>query len=323
MTVTREPGTGPPGTQQPGTSQQPGRPDAAPAASVSSTAGRSLPAAIGPIASGALAIVGVLLLTLTANLLLLSGIEQRAAQHAGFDTLRSQLALGTAPVTQTAQDGHLLAVGIPVAILNIPEINLTDTVAFNGTSGGVLMQGPGHQRDTVMPGQAGVCVIMGRASAYGGPFGHLSDLRPGDKFTVVTGQGIARYTVIDLRVAGDPSPPLPAGQGRLTLETAIGSAFIPSGVLRVDARLTSAVQPTPALLDLGALPGPERPMGTDPGALVPLLLLLLGLIAVAAGAVIAWHRWGRWQMWIVFGPLAMTVGLFTADQVTRVLPNLT
>jgi hypothetical protein len=267
--------------------------------------------------------MGVLLLALSANLVLLAGIEQRAAQHAGFDTLRGQLALGTAPVTQTTSDGHLLAMGIPVAILNIPGINLANTVVFNGTSGAVLMQGPGHQRDTVLPGQAGTCVIMGRAWAYGGPFGHLRQLRPGDQFTVTTGQGIAHYTVTGLRMAGDPTPALPAGQGRLTLETALGSSFIPSGVLRVDARLTSVVQPTPALLDLGALPAPERPMGTDPGALLPLFLWLIGLISVVSGAVIAWHQWGRWQAWIVFGPLALTVGLFTADQVTRLLPNLT
>jgi LPXTG-site transpeptidase (sortase) family protein len=230
-------------------------------------------------------------------------------------------------VTQTTPDGRqhvsLLPVGVPVAILNIPEMNLTDTVVFNGTSGAVLMQGPGHQRDTVMPGQAGTCVIMGRAWAYGGPFGHLGQLRPGEQFTVTTGQGVAHYTVTGRRVANNPDPALPAGQGRLTLETALGSSFVPSGVLRVDARLTSVVQPTPALLDLGALPAPERPMGTDPGALLPLFLWLIGLIAVTCGAVVAWHRWGRWQAWIVFGPLALTVGLFAADQVTRLLPNLT
>jgi sortase A len=331
MTDTREsertqgmppPETRPPEDRPPGT-QAPGRPVAASAVPVRPRPAVSLGAAIGPVASAALAIMGALLLGLVANLLLISGIEEQAAQHAGFDTFRGQLALGTAPVTQTTQNGQLLPVGIPVAILDIPEIGITNAVVFNGTSGSVLMSGPGHQRDTVMPGQAGVSVIQGRASAYGGPFGHLSSLRTGDKFTVTTGQGVNTYTVSDVRVAGDPDPPLPAGEGRLTLETALGSPFVPSGVLRVDARLISTVQPTPALLDLGALPGPERPLGTDPSALLPLFLWLLGLIAVVAGAVIAWHRWGRWHAWIVFGPLALTVGLFTADQITRLLPNLT
>jgi sortase A len=374
MTFTRGPG-GPPGAGprqasteaspragQPGAEQQPGRPDAAqgapvttqPAVATSQESGHGQPAglrgtgpqaggrdgrgpggpagswpgapvriAIGPVISGGLAIMGALLLGLTLNLVVLSGFEEHAAQSSAFDAFRGQLALGTAPVTQTTQKGQLFPVGIPVAILDIPEIGITNAVVFNGTSGSVLMSGPGHQRDTVMPGQAGVSVIQGRASAYGGPFGHLSSLRTGDKFTVTTGQGVNTYTVSDVRVAGDPDPPLPAGEGRLTLETALGSPFVPSGVLRVDARLISTVQPTPALLDLGALPGPERPLGTDPSALLPLFLWLLGLIAVVAGAVIAWHRWGRWHAWIVFGPLALTVGLFTADQITRLLPNLT
>jgi len=282
-----------------------------------------LRAALAPVASAGLAIMGALLLGLVANLVLLSGIQEKSAQHAGFDTFRGQLALGTAPVTQTTQNGQLLPLGIPVALLDIPQIGVTNAVVFNGTSGSVLMSGPGHQRDTVLPGQAGVSVIQARASAYGGSFGHLSSLRVGDKFTVTTGQGVNTYAVADVRVAGDPDPPLPAGEGRLTLETALGSPFVPSGVLRVDARLTSAVQPTPALLNLGALPAQERALGTDPDALLPLFLCLLGLIAIAAGAVIAWQHWGRWQAWIVFGPLILTVGLFTADQVTGLLPNLT
>jgi hypothetical protein len=279
--------------------------------------------AIGDIASSALAILGALLLALALNLTFVSGIEEQASQHGGFDTMRAQLALGTAPVTQLGADGKLLPVGIPVAILNIPEIGIQNAVVFNGTSSGTLTQGPGHQRDTVLPGQIGVCVIQGRASAYGGPFGHLPDLHPGDTFTVTTGQGTSHYTVIDMRVAGDPAPAVPPGQGRLTLETALGSPFVPSGILRVDARLTSAVQPTPALLNSGALPASERPLGTDPGALLPLFLWLLALAAEASVAVVAWHRWGRWHTWIVFGPLSLMLGLFAADQVTRLLPNLT
>lgn len=343
MTVTREPGqqappepvtTGPAAPRTTVVAKPPPAPivTAAPEAGGGGSGGAggkaepsraaALAAAIAPIASGALAIVAALLLGLSANLVLLSGIEESTTQTAAFNALRVQLARGTAPVTQTGAHKKLLAMGTPVAILDIPEIGVVNAVVRNGTTGSVLTGGPGHQRDTVLPGQAGVSVIMGRAWSYGGPFGHLGQLHPGDKITAITGQGVSRYTVTDMRVAGDPDQPLPAGEGRLTLETALGSSFIPSGVLRVDALLTSAVRPTPALLNTGALPGPEQPLGSDPAALLPLLLWLVGLAAVAAGAVVAWARWGRWQTWLVFGPLALMTGLFTADQVTLLLPNL-
>ena len=46
-----------------------------------------------------------------------------------------------------------------------------------------------------------------RIPAYGGPFGGLASLVPGDSIKVVTGQTVASYKVIDLRRAGDPLPP--------------------------------------------------------------------------------------------------------------------
>ena len=36
--------------------------------------------------------------------------------------------------------------------------------------------GPGHQRNTVLPGQEGTSVLMGRAATYGRPFADLTEL---------------------------------------------------------------------------------------------------------------------------------------------------
>ena len=36
-------------------------------------------------------------------------------------------------------------------------------------------------------------MILGRQAAYGGPFGGLASLAPGDPITVVTGQAVASY----------------------------------------------------------------------------------------------------------------------------------
>jgi LPXTG-site transpeptidase (sortase) family protein len=273
--------------------------------------------------SAALGIVAVLFLALVLNLVLISRLTHRSAQDAGYAKMRAELALGTAPVSQVDVDGVLLKAGDPIAIMNIPQIGLAKEVVFNGTAAGVLTKGPGHQRNTVLPGQVGQSIIMGRSGAYGGPFADIEKLKKGDTFTVTTGQGVAKYQVLDQRVAGEASPSLEAGHGLLTLVTGRGTSFMPSGVLWVDAALVSQAQPTPALLPIGPLDADEQALATDPHALLPLVLWLQGVLLVALGAVLAWYRWGRWQTWLVFGPLALLVGIFTADQITLLLPNLT
>ena len=181
---------------------------------------------------------------------LFSHLHYDKAQLNAYDALRVELAKGTAPNGPTMPNNQAqpLPMGAPVAVLSIPAIGLR-TVVLQGTTSSVLEDGPGHLRTTVMPGQAGVSVILGRQTAYGGPFGALASLVPGDSIKVVTGQTVASYTVIDLRRAGDPLPPAPAsGAGRMILVTADGAPLAPSGVLYVDADETSKPQPSPAMV---------------------------------------------------------------------------
>jgi sortase A len=42
-----------------------------------------------------------------------------------------------------------------------------------GTASSDLLDGPGHLRSTVLPGQVGTSVVMGRAKTYGAPFGAI------------------------------------------------------------------------------------------------------------------------------------------------------
>ncbi|MGI5456404.1 sortase [Streptomyces sp. CA-249302] len=275
------------------------------------------------LARGGLLSLAALLLGITAQLLLISGVQEHSAQHAAFDELRGQLALGTAPVAQTDQDGKLLAPGTPVAIVDIPRLGMSQVV-LEGTDSSVLTDGPGHRRDTPMPGQAGTSVLMGRAAAYGGPFGKLGSLTEGDKFTVITGQGKATYQVLDVRRAGDEAPaPLATGKGRLVLVTATGARFMPAGVLRVDADLVSAPFQTPsAVIRSGTLPDSEEPLARPSGVPWPLVMWLQALLLAAVAAVWAWHRWGRHQTWIVFAPVVAVLGLQVATRMTELLPNL-
>ncbi|MFJ4921458.1 sortase domain-bontaining protein [Streptomyces sp. NPDC088725] len=328
MTVTVQ--TPPPAAAGAVTPETAAQPDPSPASGGTPGSPAARPSAAEPrlpagrqIGRGALLALAVLLLGLVANLVLISGLQHRAAQQTAFDALRASLAEGTAPVGQTDQQGRLLAPGTPVALLRIPALHLREVVR-EGTSSDVLSGGPGHRRDTPLPGQTGTSVLMGRAAAYGGPFGGLADLKPGTTFSVTTGQGRHTYKVLGSRRAGDPSPPPPApAGGRLVLVTAAGTSYLPGGVLRVDADLVSRTADTPdAVIRPGSLAEDEQPMASAGGAMWELVLWLQLLLAVAVAAVWAWHRWGRQQTWIVFLPVTAAVGLQVADQVTRLLPNL-
>jgi sortase A len=265
----------------------------------------------------------------------LSRLHYDRVQVTAYAVFRNELALATAPTgptqpaTEPANPGQpagppqLLAPGTAVAVLRIPAIGLT-TVVFEGTSGQVLEGGPGHLRDTPLPGQPGTSVIFGRRTAYGGPFSRLPWIRVGGYFTVTTGQGVSTYRVIDLRRGGDAAPPpLAVGQGRLILVTADGPPLAPTGVIHVDADLTSKPSPAPTMvLSASNLAASEQTLGTDPTALVPVVLWGAALLAVAGSLAWSAQRWGRWQTWIVAVPVAGFLSLTIADQVARLLPNL-
>ena len=276
-------------------------------------------------ASTGMIIMAATLLGFAVYVAFLSQLHYDRAQRAAYANFRTELALATAPTGQTVPGNpkKLLPLGSPVGVLSIPELHLK-AVVFEGTSGAVLQAGPGHLRDTVLPGQAGTSEIMGRAFTYGGPFGQLASLVPGEDFTVTTGQGVQAFQVLDLRRRGDPQPPpLAAGDSRLILATADGSPLVPSGVLRVDADLTSVTAPSvPLVFSSSELPPSEQAMAIDPAAWFA--LVLWGEALLVAAALIGWARtrWGRWQTWIVAVPVIGFFGFAVADQVTQLLPNL-
>jgi sortase A len=272
----------------------------------------------------ALAIMAALLLAFVLNLVLLGRLEHSAAQHTELDHFRSQLSLGTAPLGQVGTNGHLVPIGTSIALLKIPAIGLSQVVD-EGTTGAVLMHGPGHRRDTPFPGQGGeASYILGREAAYGGPFSRIHSLKPGDRITVVTQEGTSTFKVVDVRHPGSPElPALTANQGRLTLETASGTAFVPSGVVFVDAAQTSPVFASTAPgLSLGTIPSDEKAMATDTGTVWRLVLWMEAVLVLFVGAVWSWRRWGPAQTWVVFVPLFILVSYFVSNQVTLLLPNL-
>ena len=271
----------------------------------------------------ALVLVFVLSVTTLIQLVLVSSLQQSAAQGRAFDSFRSALANGTAPIGPTDEQGRELRVGAPVAYLEIPSIGLRQVVG-QGTSSSALFDGPGHRRDTPLPGQVGSSVVFGRRAAFGGPFARIDELTKGELIRMTTGQGVFGFRVLGIRAEGSPAPAAPApGAARLLLVTAGGSPFLPDGVVRVDAELdgVAVVGPAPAVTASG-LPGQERVMASDARTLWALALWLQVLIGLSLGVVWAWHRWGRAQAWVVFLPPLLLVGLSASGEAARLLPNL-
>jgi sortase A len=265
----------------------------------------------------------LLLLAFAAHAAAFSAFQHYREQTIAYGELRTSLAKAETPVGQLASEDEMVAPGTPVTLVEVPAIGLNEVVR-EGSSGEVLRSGPGHRRDSVMPGQQGTSVILGRQTTYGGPFSQLYRLAPGDEITVTTGQGTSTYRVFGLRRAGDPMPPdLARGAGRLELQTADGVALFPSGVLHVDADLVSAPMQTPSrVLQYAALPADERAMGQDSGAWFIAFFAFVFFVAAGIGMWWLWTRWGRWHAWLVGIPALAALGLATADVVMNALPNL-
>lgn len=282
----------------------------------------AVPTTVAAVSTGLL-VLAALTLGLVGELSGLGALKHDRDQVTRFATFRADLANGVAPVGPTDDQGRVLTEGTSVGVLSIPDLGLIEVIG-EGSSSRVTMAGLGHRRDTVLPGQAGVSVIVGRRAAYGAPFAALAHLAVGSQVSVTTGQGAARYVVRTVRRAGSTGPtPLQSGSGRLVLVTADGPAYLPTGVVYVDADLVGAPQLTPpAVWSSSGLPAADQLMAGDTGALVPLVLwaeLLLLLVLALTWAVL---RWGRWQTWVVGVPTVAAVGLVVADQFARLLPNL-
>ncbi len=263
--------------------------------------------------------VGFLAAWLVLFAVVLSGVQEARSQKLAYDHLREQLAAATAPL------GGAIAPGTPVAVLDAPSIGLS-TVVVEGTSALAMQDGPGHRRDTVLPGQAGVSVVYGRSVMFGAPFARASQLAPGATITVTTGQGEFRYVVDGVRRPGDPVPAPPgAGTGRLVLVTSAGEGWrgtlAPTTTVFVDATLTGATQATPAGRPV-TVPEGERPMGRDTASLLALMLWLQLVVVASIALVWTWYRWGRWQTWLVGLPILLAVLWGAAENAVALLPNL-
>jgi sortase A len=283
---------------------------------------RRKPRPLGTVAAVALwssGAVSLLCLWLVLSAVVLGPVQERAEQGRLYDAMREQLANGTAPLGPTD-------VGAPVALLHSPRGGLNDVVVVEGTSSGQTQRGPGHRRNTVLPGQQGVSVLFGRGAAYGASFGGITRLRAGDRITATTGQGVFVYVVDGVRRRGDPLPlPLDATGGRLTLATLEGATwrngFTAHDVVYVDATMQGKAQ-LPDAAHPATVPKSEDLMMGDSGAILLLLIWVQALFV--AGCALGWAqtRWGRWQSWLVGAPVLLAILWSASTAAAQLLPNL-
>ncbi|MBV9593013.1 MAG: class E sortase [Actinobacteria bacterium] len=254
-------------------------------------------------------------------LLVLTNVEHARSQRKLYATFRSDAAQALAPV------GGSIAPGTGVALISIPRAGLHDEVVVEGTTSDNLEDGPGHLRDTPLPGQPGVSVIFGRASLFGAPFHNIPLLSKGDSIDVTTGQGKFRYVIDDIRQPSAPTPAPPKTGSRLTLVTSRSTGW-PVGVsairaIYVDATLQGQTQPAPTGRPTAVVSN-EQVMAGDTGAITWMQIVLWLQLLVAVMTLLAWvqTRWQRSQVWLVGFPVLLAVLWGLSTTAVRVLPNL-
>ena len=246
-----------------------------------------------------------------AYLVLLSPVQQARAQENLFQQLGGELGLAVTPVA------GVIPVGTPVALLEIPRLGVAQVVV-EGTSSGVLMAGPGHRRDTPLPGQAGASVLLGRSGLFGGPFSVLGDLRRGDEIVVTTGQARSTFLVVSRRDSTDVIPPPTGSLGVLVLSTA-SPPLAPDRSLIVSADLKSAL--LPGRVDPTAITEAERSLSPDRGAALPIMLWAQALVGLVAATSWAYVRWLRWPTYLISTPILLAVLWNLYESVAKLLPN--
>lgn len=255
-------------------------------------------------------LLGLFVLGLAAYIYGLSGVQEARAQTTMYATLSGQMANAVAPTGPVSP-------GTPVAVLTIRAIGMRNVVVVEGTSPENLTLGPGHVRDTPLPGQGGVSEIYGRRATFGAPFGRIPQLGLGDTIKVATGQGTSTYKVVAFGNSGHLVENPAANQ--LILLTA-ASAAIPTYFTYVDADLTSSVQPEPG--GLPAVYPDETALSGDDGALVTALLWALALAGVSAAGTFAVTRWSAWPVYLAAAPIVLAVLWNLYQSLAALLPNV-
>jgi sortase A len=110
------------------------------------------------------------------------------------------------------QEGHA------IGRIKIDRIGLS-IVVVQGTDTASLEKGPGHYRNTPIPGQPGTVAIAGHRTTYLAPFRHIDEIQDGDDIRIEMPYAAFTYSVEKHEVVdpGDVGIIKPVGYPRLVL----------------------------------------------------------------------------------------------------------
>jgi sortase A len=202
-----------------------------------------------------------------------------------------------------------------------PSIEL-EAMVVEGTSGEQLMKGPGHFRNTVMPGQEGNAAIAGKRATYGAPFSEIGDLEAGDQIQATTPSGVFRYQVERrARVvgSGERDPLRPSKTARLTLVTS-DPRYLATDRLVVTARMLTKPTKSSAAAPTSVVDTPESGLSGDFRVWAQTLIFLQLLVAVFLGARILYRRWLRWPTYLITTPILLALLILFFESVSMLLP---
>jgi sortase A len=212
------------------------------------------------------------------------------------------------------------AQGSPVGVLAIPSLSINEVVV-EGAGPSQTVSGPGHIPGTSGLGQPGNAGIVGRNAAYGGVFGHLGQLRPGDRVLTATIEGQSIYVVrrVATVTAGSLEPFYRSTHNnRLTLVTSASNlpwngdqAVVVTAVLRG--------KPYPATPQESR---DVRQLGNtgESGAWLELLLSVLGFAAVVLGALYLYRRCTIRSAYLLSTAPLVAFTVLAAESISRLFP---
>lgn len=210
--------------------------------------------------------------------------------------------------------------GAPVGVLAIPALSINEVVV-EGVDPSQTVSGPGHVPGTAGFGQPGNAAIVGRNAAYGGVFGRLGQLKPGDKVLTATTEGQSVYVVrhVATVTTGSLEPFYrTTHNNRLTLVTSASDVPWNGG------------QAVVVTAQLRGKPYPATPQGRhDPSQLgntgessawIELVLSLVGFALVVLGALYLYRRCTIRSAYLLTTAPLVALTVLAAESISRMFP---
>jgi sortase A len=263
-----------------------------------------------------LTFVAVLMLLFAAFEFLASDVSENRSQRALLREFSLGLVTGTA-----AQLGGLPVRGQPVAVIKIPSIGL-EKVVIEGTDPASLKQGPGHFRNTPLPGQFGNSVIMGRRTTYGSPFARLTDVAIGDDIEVTTAEGTFHYTVASTGAVqpGQTDVLTSTARTQLTVVTS-DPALLVKGRVGVIAQLVGDPLAAPILFHAVTLEEDESGMSGDMNAIFGTVFWLALMLLAVWIATRLYRIWSPMATYLITTPIILVLVFVSFEHLDLLLPG--